>query len=375
MRRSLLRLSIPFRQPFATSQGVVAARDLLLLRVEEDGLVGYGEAAPFEPYDGISLRRVADALAGELDGNGDAPPQARAAEEMARLDLAARRAGRSIGEPGAEAIAVNRTLPAGPPEEVAAAALRGARRAGRSIGEPGAEAIAVNRTLPAGPPEEVAAAALRGARAGYSCFKLKVGLPDDAERVAAVRRAIGPWPALRIDANGAWSVAEAVECLSELAVHDIELVEQPCATLAELAEVRRANRGVPIAADESVASPADVEAAARAEACDAVNVKLAASGGFTAARETVRAAAAHGLEPFLSSTFDGPWGIAAALQLAASEDISLACGLATLELFDAELADALPRPAVGLLAVPEGPGLGVAVDEAALAEVLVEELE
>ncbi len=339
MTRTLLRLSIPFREPFATSQGVVAARELLLLRIEEDGLIGYGEAAPFEPYDGISLERVAAALAGE--GNGDAPPQARAAEEMAALDLAA-------------------------------------RRAGRSIGEPGAEAIAVNRILPAGPPDEVAAAALRGARAGYSCFKLKVGLPDDGERVAAVRRAIGPWPALRIDANGVWSVDEAIRCLSELAVHDIELVEQPCPSLSELATVRQAvggEGGVPIAADESVASPADVEAAARAEACDAINVKLAASGGFSAARETVRAASAHGLEPFLSSTFDGPWGIAAALQLAASEDISLACGLATLELFDAELADALPRPAVGLLAVPEGPGLGVAVDEAALAEVLVEELE
>ena len=339
MTRSLLRLSIPFRQPFATSQGVVAARELLLLRIEEDGFVGYGEAAPFEPYDGVSLERVAAALAGE--GDGDPPPQARAAEEMAALDLAA-------------------------------------RRAGRSIGEPGAEAIAVNRTLPAGPPEEVAAAALRGARAGYSCFKLKVGLPDDAERVAAVRRVIGPWPALRIDANGAWSADEAIRCLSELAVHDIELVEQPCASLAELATVRRevgGEGGVPIAADESVASAADVEAAARAEACDAINVKLAASGGFSAARETVRAATALGLEPFLSSTFDGPWGIAAALQLAASEDISLACGLATLELFDAELADALPRPSVGLLTVPEGPGLGVAVDEAALTEVLVEELE
>ena len=341
MTRTLLRLSIPFREPFATSQGVVAARELLLLRIEEDGVAGYGEAAPFEPYDGISLERVAAALAGSDHGDGEAPPQARAAEEMATLDLAA-------------------------------------RRAGRSIGEPGAEAIAVNRTLPAGPPEEVAAAALRGARAGYSCFKLKVGLPDDGERVAAVRRAIGPWPALRIDANGAWSADEAIRCLSELAVHDIELVEQPCATLAELAAVRRAvggEGGVPIAADESVASAADVEAAARAEACDAINVKLAASGGFSAARETVRAATAHGLEPFLSSTFDGPWGIAAALQLAASEDISLACGLATLELFDAELADALPRPSVGLLEVPEGPGLGVAVDDAALAEVLVEELE
>ncbi len=338
MRRSLLRLSIPFRQPFATAHGVVAARDLLLLRIEDEGVVGYGEAAPFEPYDGVPLERVAEALAGEEEPNGGAPPQARAAAEMARLDLAA-------------------------------------RREGRSLGEPGAEAIAVNRTLPAGPPEEVAAAALRGARAGYSCFKLKVGLPDDAERVAAVRRAIGPWPALRVDANGAWSVEEAIERLPQLAVNDIELVEQPCATLDELAEVRRAVGGVPIAADESVASPADVEAAARSEACDAINVKLAASGGFSAARETVRTAAAHGLEPYLSSTLDGPWGIAAALQLAASEDISLACGLATLELFNAELADALPRPSVGLQAVPEGPGLGVAVDEAALAEVLVEELE
>ena len=338
MKRSLLRLSIPLRQPFATATGVVAARDLLLLRIEdEEGVAGYGEAAPFEPYDGVPLDRVAHALVANGEGNGSAPPQAHAAEEMARLDLAA-------------------------------------RRAERPLGEPGAEAIAVNRTLPAGPPEEVAAAALRGARAGYSCFKLKVGLPDDAERVAAVRAAIGPWPALRVDANGAWSIEEAVATLPALAEHDIELVEQPCRTLAELAQVRHA-LGVPVAADESVASVADVEAAARAEACDAVNVKLAAAGGFTAARETVRAAMAHGLEPYLSSTLDGPWGIAAALQLAASEDVSLACGLATLELFDAELADALPRPAVGLLAVPEGPGLGVAVDEAALAEVVVEELE
>jgi o-succinylbenzoate synthase len=338
MKRSLLRLSIPFRQPFATANGVVAARDLLLLRIEdEDGIAGFGEAAPFEPYDGVSLDRVADALAEPGLANGGAPPQAYAAEEMARLDLAA-------------------------------------RSADRALGEPGAEAIAVNRTLPAGPPEEVAAAARRGVRAGYSCFKLKVGLPDDAERVAAVRRAIGPWPALRVDANGAWSAEEAVATLPALAEHDIELVEQPCRTLRELAHVRH-TLGIPVAADESVASVADVEAAARAGACDAVNVKLAAAGGFTAARETVRAAAAHGLEPYLSSTLDGPWGIAAALQVAASEDVSLACGLATLELFDAELADALPRPAVGLLAVPEGPGLGVAVDEAALAEVLVEEIE
>ena len=132
---------------------------------------------------------------------------------------------------------------------------------------------------------------------------------------------------------------------------------------------------MPIAADEPVATADDVRAAADVGACDIVNVKLAASGGFEAARAAIAAAREHGLEPYLSSTLDGPWGIAAALQLAATERLSLACGLATLDLFDAALARALPAPRAGLLAVPQGPGLGVSVDDAALAEVLVEELE
>lgn len=332
MKRTVARLSIPFREPFVTSAGVVSARELALLRLEDGGVVGFGEAAPFEPYDGVPLDAVVEALTRGVDG----PLQARAAEEMARLDLEA-------------------------------------RRAGRPVGEPGAIAIAVNRTLPAGPPDEVAAQAAQGLRDGFACFKVKVGLPDDAERVAAVRRAIGPWPALRVDANGAWTVDQAVAAIGELSRHDLELVEQPCRTLEELAVVRRAV-DVPIAADEPIASARDVRAAATAEACDSVNVKLAPSGGFDAARATIAAAREHGLEPFLSSTLDGPWGIAAALQLAATERLSLACGLATLELFDAEIARVLSPPRNGLLAVPEGPGLGVEVRDAALRQVTVAEL-
>jgi o-succinylbenzoate synthase len=335
VRRTLLRLSIPLREPFVTAGGVVSARELVVLRLEgDDGVVGFGEGAPLEPYDGVALDGVIEALRG--DGNGGAPPQARAAEEMARLDLEARR------------------------EE-------------RALGEPGADAIAVNRTLPAGPPAEVARHAKEGLREGYSCFKVKVGLPDDVERAAAVRDAVGSWPAVRLDANGAWTVEEAVRRIGELEPFDIQLVEQPCATLEELARVRPAV-GVPIASDESVSSAADVRAAADARACDAVNVKLAGAGGFTAARDALREARQRGLQPFLSSTLDGPWGIAAALQLAASERVSLACGLATLELFDARIARALPQPADGLLEVPQGPGLGVSVDDEALAEVLVEEI-
>jgi o-succinylbenzoate synthase len=335
VKRSVYRLSLPFKAPYVTSSGVVTEREIALLRIEDaDGFVGHGEAAPFEPYDGVSIDRVVATLMRRAKGRR--PPQARAAEEIARLDLEARREDRPLADPQAE------TIP-------------------------------VNMTLSAGPPEEVATRAREGVRAGYSCFKLKVGLPDDAERVAAAREAIGSWPALRIDANGCWSVDEAVAAIRALERHDLQFVEQPCATLAELAQVRE-RVSAPIAADESIATAEDVREAVELAACDVVNVKLATSGGFMAARDALRVAAEHGTAAFLSSTLDGPWGIAASLQLAASERLPLASGLATLELFDSSLARALRPPVDGVLAVPQGPGLGVSVDDAALAEVLVEEL-
>lgn len=344
MRRSLATLALPFRAPYTTAAGTVHTRELLLLRLEDDdGNVGYGEAAPFEPYDGVSIDSVAAALRAEHSQRGQTPlggisvPQARAAEELARLDLEA-------------------------------------RREGRAVCEPGADAIAVNRTIAAATPEEAAARAKDGLRAGYSCFKLKVGLPGDVDRVAAVREALGPWPALRLDANGAWDVERAVELITLLAAYDLELVEQPCRTLAELAAVRRRVE-VPIAADEPVRSGRDVRAAAEAGACDAVVLKLASCGGVTPTREAIRVAREHGLEPILSSTLDGPWGIAAALQVAAAERLSLACGLATLELFGARIARALRRPMAGVMEVPAGPGLGVEVDDEDLADVLVEQLD
>ena len=315
-----------------TAHGVITARELLLLRLEAgDGVVGFGEAAPFEPYDGVPLERAIAALTG---GGGRRPPQARAAEEIARLDLLARQ------------------------EE-------------RPLAEPTKDALPVNMTLPAGPPEEAAERAREGLRDGFACFKLKVGLPGDPERVAAVRDAVGPWPALRVDANGGWSVDEAVRAIRAIEAYDLEFVEQPCGSLRELAEVRQ-RVSTPIAADESVSSLRELRRALELEACDVVNVKLAGAGGFEPARELLREARAPGRDAFLSSTFDGPWGIAAALQLAAAEGLTLACGLATLSLFEAPIARSLPAPRRGTLSVPAGPGLGVSVDQADLDAVTAE---
>jgi len=337
VKRSLLRLRVPLREPFVTANGVLAERELVVVRLEDDaGVPGWGEASPLEAYDGVSVDAVWDALAAGPPAR-DAPAQARTAWELSELDLQA-------------------------------------RRRGRSLGDVGAEAIPVNRTLPAGPPEEVAAAAAEGARLGFSCFKLKVGLPDDVDRVAAVRAALGEWPALRVDANGAWGVDEAVERIGELARFDLELVEQPCATLEELTAVRARCESA-IAADEPIRTAADVRRAAELGACDAVNVKLAGSGGYLPARDALRAAEEAGMSAWLSSTFDGPWAIAAALQLAAQERIVLACGLATLDLFDRPLAQMLPKPRQGLLTVPAGPGLGVDPPLDALEPLIVDRLD
>jgi o-succinylbenzoate synthase len=333
VKRDLFVLSLPFREPFVTATGVISERRIVLLRLEDDdGAVGYGEAAPFEPYDGVSVERVEAVLRGR---SREELRQAEAAVEMALLDL-------------------------------------DARREGRPVGDPGAIAIPVNTTLPAGPAEEVAASAKERLRAGYQCFKLKVGRPDDEERVAAVREAIGSWPALRVDANGVWSVDEAIAKIGALEENDLELIEQPCATLPELAQVRK-RVNTPVAADESITGPDDVRVAAAERACDAVNVKLSSCGGVERARAAIHTAGEAGIAAYLSSTFDGPWGISAALQLAAGETFQLACGLATLELFDSPLARLVPPARGGLQPVPDGPGLGVEVDDHLLSEALVKE--
>jgi o-succinylbenzoate synthase len=331
--RRLLWLSIPFHEPFTTAAGAVKARDLIVLRIEEDGVEGFGEAAPFEPYDGVSITEIARVMQERLT---PAYPQVHAADEMAFLDLE----GRKTGVPLADARV---------------------------------STVPVNFTLAGSSPEEVAASATSARAQGYECFKLKVGLADDEARVAAVRDAIGPEALLRLDANGAWSVDDAAGRLRQLEPYGLQFVEQPCASLAELATLRRST-GVPIAADESVQTAADVLAAADAGACDVVAIKLAPMGGVSAARAAVQAARAAGIQPYISSTLDGPWGIAAGLQLAAAEAIEIHCGLATLELFDASIAAALPAPENGRLAVPPGPGLGIEVSDDAIAEVLVQEL-
>jgi O-succinylbenzoate synthase len=153
------------------------------------------------------------------------------------------------------------------------------------------DTVRVNATLPAVGPDEVPGVLARFP--GCRTVKVKVAdrtqtLADDVARVAAARRHVGPEGRVRVDANGGWSVDEAEEALLALAPYALEYAEQPCATVPELAELRRrtAGLGVLVAADESVRRADDPLAVTRAGAADLLVIKAQPLGGIRAALET-----------------------------------------------------------------------------------------
>jgi O-succinylbenzoate synthase len=198
---------------------------------------------------------------------------------------------------------------------------------------------------------------------GFRTFKLKVGVDGDDQQVQAVRDALPEGSSIRVDANAMWSVDEAAQKLQRMA--PLELAEQPVAGFDEMAALR-VRTSTKLAADESVVDVADAQRAAAV--CDAATVKLAKVGGIAAAREI----AGH-LPVYMSSALDGPVGIAAAAHVAlALPSAGLAHGLATSLLFADTIAARECVVEGGHLHLTGGPGLGIEIDEAALARCRID---
>jgi O-succinylbenzoate synthase len=220
--------------------------------------------------------------------------------------------------------------------------------------------VPVNALVPAVAPPVAARLAAETAAAGLRTVKVKVGggpPADDADRVAAVRDALGPAGRIRLDANGAWDVDAAVAAIDRLARFDVELVEQPVADLADLARVRR-RVGVPVAADESLRTLDDARRLAALGAADAVVVKVQPLGGVRAALDVVEAS---GVPAIVSSLYETSVGLAAGLALAAAlPELPFACGLGTGSLLAGDVVTDPLVPEAGMLPVrrPEpDPGL------------------
>lgn len=223
--------------------------------------------------------------------------------------------------------------------------------------------VPCNATLTAGEPADVLRQAEAWAADGFTVFKMKLGVGDDAAQVHAVRSGLGDAIAIRVDPNESWPAAEAESRLHALEPFGIELVEQPVAGLANMAALREVSP-VPIVADESVTSSGQAAEAARIGACDAVTVKLSKVG-------TLDASLGAHLPTYLSSALDGPVGIAAAAHAAlalpeARPWSQVAHGLATARLFASTISPSGPHLEGAWLRVPEGPGLGVEIDDHAL---------
>lgn len=218
--------------------------------------------------------------------------------------------------------------------------------------------VEVNATVPAVAPDRVASV-LAGFD-GCRTVKVKVAergqtVDDDVARVAEVRALLGGSGQVRVDANAAWSVDQAREALARLSAYDLQYAEQPCAEVAQLAELRvqlaRDGIDVPIAADESVRRAEDPVRVAREGAADLVVVKVAPLGGVDAALAIV---AECGLPAVVSSAIDSSVGIAAGVALAAAlPELDHACGLGTLGLLAADVAARPLAPVDGAITVAD----------------------
>ncbi|MFT4051904.1 MAG: o-succinylbenzoate synthase [Microbacterium sp.] len=229
------------------------------------------------------------------------------------------------------------------------------------------DTIPVNATVPA-----VAAGDVPGILTrfdGCRTAKVKVAergqtLADDVARVHAVRTTLGSEGRIRLDANGGWNLDEAEHAAHALAAFDLEYLEQPCASIDELAELRErlADWDLPIAADESVRKSADPLAVARAGAADILVVKAQPLGGVARAVQLVADA---GLPAVVSSALDTSVGLSMGVALAAAlPELPYDCGLGTASLLAADVTTSSLRPTGG--ALPAGRAGRVEADAALL---------
>lgn len=312
-----LRLARPLRTAAASYE----AREGFVVLAREGDLVGRGEAAPLPAFGTETLEECAEELRHASFARLPKTPAARHAVELALLDLRACR----------EGVPLAKLLDTRAAREVQVGALLSAQ------------------TMP-----ELAREALRAAAEGFATLKVKVGLEDDFARVAVVRDAVGAAPAVRIDANGAWSRDEALRKLHELAPLGIELCEQPTRDLRDL----RPEAKVLVAADEMVRG--DPEGAL--ERADIVVLKPMVLGGLLPALRLGRKAQARGLKVIVTSSLDGAIARAGAAHLAAAllaGGAQPAAGLATGRLLAEDLCPDTLAPRRGFIHLTDAPGLGL----------------
>jgi o-succinylbenzoate synthase len=353
---------LPFRDHFATARGALTCREGIILQLCTDtGIVGVGEAAPISNGNQRSLPDVFTILTAvqtSLDGkpleaigslletlgkNGEQAAMAavRCAFDVAICDIKAQAAGIPVAE----------FLTPHP-----------------------SRLVPVNATIGASKPADAYDAAVQARKAGFRCIKLKIGMAAsieaECERVAAVRDAFGYKGQLRLDANGTWTIEQAIRTIQALQVYDLEYIEQPIGPgdLVGLRSVQEAVQ-VPIAVDEDITSFYEAERVLQLQAAQVLILKPMVIGGLQPTRQIIEQAQTAGASVVVTTSIDSGVGTAAALHLAATlPPGGRACGLATGSLLAADLITSTLVVRNGYMELPEQPGLGVTLDEEELCQ-------
>ncbi|MCU1536841.1 MAG: dipeptide epimerase [Humibacillus sp.] len=308
--------TVPLHTPFVTALRRTETTDTVVVTVtDSDGRVGWGEAPQVWQVTGESLAGATACVESMLAPAVLGHPLADRDDLAAAAARVQRAVARNFGARAAVDAALRDLVAQA--EGISVAALL----AGRTHGIP--ERLATDVTLSAGSVADLADSARARVTAGFTTLKMKVGTDaaGDVQRVAAVRKAVGPAVTLRLDANQGWTREEAVVVIRALEDADlgVEFVEQPVAAddVEGLAWVRE-RVGLPIMADESCYGPYDLERIIRLGAADLVNVKLAKCGSLTVGRDLLRRAEEAGLGTIVGSMMESHVGVGAAAALVAA---------------------------------------------------------
>ncbi|UPM42498.1 mandelate racemase/muconate lactonizing enzyme family protein [Halocatena salina] len=342
------RFAVALSDPLTTASATITRREGFLVRIETETRCGIGEATPLDGWTEsiedcrAALERIEDGWTFETCPSSHAvdaafgdvlrsAPAARHGLTLACLDLRAKRARQPL----------YRYL--GGREHI--------------------DSVPVNATIGDGTVAETVTAAENAVDRGYSCLKCKVGarsVTEDVSRLRAVRSAVGPTVELRGDANGAWSRKQATTALEAFEDAGVSYVEQPLAsTDIEGHAILRTETDIGVALDETVRTTSITRVLA-ARAADVLVIKPMVLGGVDRAHATARLARAvrADVTPVVTTTIDAAYARAGAIHVGAAIPNVAACGLATGELLDTDLACG-PSVTRGQIAVPQTAGVGV----------------
>ncbi len=362
-------LSMPFAKPVVMSGGVEACSDIIFLKVHTDeGITGIADSGGTSPwYQGESQDSMIHNICrvyGPRFLLGEDPFNIE--KIMAGLDFAAR------GNNQSKAV-VDYAL-----HDIMGKAL--GVPVYKLLGGKTNEKIPLGFVMSSGTPEEVAAEGVRLVKAGFKCLKLKVGAAEgdgDVDIIAALREAVGPDVKLLIDANGGWHYIQALHILKKVEKYNLYEAEQPVPywDIEGLARLRK-RVNIPVFADEAVTEISDLLRVIKLEAADGFFMKMAKAGGILKAKRWAAIAKAAGLPLMVGCMIDSGLGTAAAAHFLAANEWTgkIEHGiLGPLHLYDytdtvsnpitSDLALNVPRYEDGCIYAPDGPGLGIDLNE------------